>query len=68
MSEWISVNDRLPDMLQDVIAMESDGEVYKLYISSSKGITAWIDTQGFHYLCVTHWIPLPTIPNTKATS
>ena len=67
MSAWISVNDRLPDMLQDVIAMESDGEVYKLYTSSYYGEDVWVDSQGFHYLCVTHWMPLPPEPSTEAT-
>jgi hypothetical protein len=61
-SAWISVEDRLPDEGILVIAMETDGGIYKL---KRKAISQyfWDDSDIYYYTQVTHWIPIPLIPS-----
>jgi hypothetical protein len=59
-TEWISVKDRLPELGQYVIAMECDGEIYKLKMKE-KSSFFW-DVDEMYYTQVTHWMPLPEPP------
>ena len=56
-SKWISVDERLPELLEDVLACYSDGNVnidFRLFTTGS-----------FVRSDVTHWMPLPEAPKMK---
>lgn len=60
--EWISVEERLPEPLERVVAFDSRGNMFTaVYISHMTGKNAWCSP-----LCycgeVTHWMPLPEPP------
>lgn len=60
--EWISVEERLPEPLERVVAFDSRGNMFTaVYISHMTGKNAWCSP-----LCycgeVTHWMPLPGPP------
>jgi LPS O-antigen subunit length determinant protein (WzzB/FepE family) len=58
-SPWISVEDRLPDELQDVLSFASrDGVSQSIYRAGNfkKSLVVW------EHLNVTHWMPLPVSP------
>lgn len=64
MSEWISVNDRLPEIGEEVLIAFSD---YDLMVGELLP-----DGQGFanpyervNYKIVTHWMPLPQKPESE---
>ena len=64
MSEWISVEDRLPGYAKKVLAYRKDDEdsplVGNLYMHPDWGITA---SSGNDVLQgVTHWMPIPEPP------
>ena len=63
--QWISVNDRLPKDYQYVIALEDDGEIYKLMFVTNKEGNFWSDIQDYYYHNVTHWMPLPKAMSEK---
>ena len=59
MSDWISVEDRLPDELQDVLSFAGyDGVFQSIYRAGNfkKSLVVW------EHLSVTHWMPLPEPP------
>lgn len=61
-SEWISVNDRLPDEYTDVLFFNSGYRLHfigRVYDKNEK--TFW-DQQADKHTKVTHWMPLPTPP------
>jgi hypothetical protein len=62
--EWISVDDKLPDYGVEVIAMESDGNIYRLCRRDFSKFF-W-DSKGYYYSAVTHWTPLPPQTPKKA--
>lgn len=61
MIEWISVKDRLPEKMQNVLIANKRGVRYDI----DKG---WYDGAGWarcnkgRYGNVTHWMPLPELP------
>ena len=71
MSEWVSVNDRLPELKDDgVLVFFPNGAIETVHIQDyfddiTAGVddfgvqmyTKWYITQG-----VTHWMPLPEAP------
>jgi hypothetical protein len=68
MSDWISVDDRLPEK---GIVLVSNGEIVRTshYIQRKEfdgGMVAggcWAETDsGFYYKPITHWMPLPARP------
>jgi hypothetical protein len=57
-SEWISVNDRLPELNKEVLVAWSNGSVgISRHIKDEFEPTEW-DTYGSH-VNITHWQPLP---------
>lgn len=53
---WINVDDKMPNNGDDVIALESDGRVYRLEFRENKEGKFWLDASGYYYHNVTHWI------------
>lgn len=59
---WISVEDRMPDHLEDVLAFESlDGPVVA-YRDESNSWRTWVCTRDDVDIKVTHWQSLPEYP------
>ena len=59
--QWISVEDRLPDELQDVLSFSiHDGVFQSIYRANKfkKTLVVWLHNE------VTHWMPLPSSPST----
>lgn len=57
MNEWIKVSDKLPEENKDVLVYDSEVGI----------CIAWLDDEdwyalGLNYVDVTHWMPLPEIP------
>ena len=62
--QWISVEDRLPDYGVDVIAMETDGRVYRL--SRREHNQYFWDASKYYYTEVIFWMPFtPPIDQAK---
>ena len=60
MSDWISVNDDLPDEFQEVLSFaKRDGVAKSIYRAGNfkKSLVAW------EHQTVTHWMPLPETPH-----
>lgn len=55
--QWVSVDERLPDPLVDVVV--TDGESMTVGWSSKKG---WWYANGWSDEGITHWMPLPPPP------
>jgi Lar family restriction alleviation protein len=54
---WISVDERLPELHQEVLVLEADGTMAVAWLSSN----GWI-SGIFSLVAVTHWQPLPAPP------
>jgi len=68
MSEWISVEDRLPEIGMPVQIITSYGKQVTAYINDeSKPTYGWVDwMRPIHtYGSVTHWRSLPSPPENK---
>lgn len=58
---WISVEDRLPDDFEWVLAVDKDRCVGEAMFSSRDG--SWDGPYGeYHLYGVTHWMPMPEPP------
>ena len=57
-SEWISVEERLPEAHDDILVYTCDGDIYPI-LAICRDIT-WIGISG-----ATHWQPLPEPPTTN---
>ena len=57
-SEWISVEERLPEAHDDILVYTCDGDIYP--ITAMRRDITWIGISG-----ATHWQPLPTPPTTN---
>jgi len=54
---WIDVNDNDPDIGQDVLVCDIDGDIYKGYLSDYSG---WRRSEDFEKIkSVRAWMPLP---------
>lgn len=63
--EWISIEERLPESLQRVLAIDTEGDMFtSVYVSFATGRNAW-STSFRHLGSVTHWMPLPEPPGAK---
>lgn len=69
--EWVSVNDRLPEEWEEVIACDENAVVYpqaRWFLGRKHGeIWEWAYEAGMDYwvsvdVPVTHWMPLPDPP------
>jgi hypothetical protein len=63
MTNWISVKDRLPEELKDVIA--TDGKIVHeahWYKHSYMEELDWYNWKFGYWKDVTHWMPLPQLP------
>jgi len=74
MSEWISVEDRLPELGQGILAVgEYEGEIYGRIEGQYVGAGAWYgdrvsmsaDCYSAEIVDVTHWMPIPAPPRSK---
>ena len=65
MSDWIGVEDRLPEEGIEVIGYNGDqvGECFIMFFEDDMPIWAHADFQIFGL--VTHWMPLPNPPQDK---
>ena len=61
MSEWISVEDRLPEDGVEVLAYDTDHEIYALAERCLDSLRA--SDESTYYLRPTHWMPLPEPPS-----
>jgi len=62
---WINVEDieKLPELLEEVLFTDSEG-VYKGYrLKSSISEVEWYSITDTRIDGVTHWMPLPELPN-----
>lgn len=57
--EWISVEDRLPDMYKSVIVCTARGTVEQGWLTVYGN---WECAVGVYSIQVTHWMPLPEPP------
>ena len=57
--EWISVKDRLPDEDTWVLVYSKQGSYMNLKVDYIH------DGRWFNSLLVTHWMPLPTLPESE---
>lgn len=58
MDNWIKVEDRLPDNMQDVLVYDKNrGRIIGFYSDGQWGD----DLRNYHQ--VTHWMPLPEAPS-----
>jgi hypothetical protein len=60
-SEWISVNERLPDTTEKILVYCSNGEILPAKYIRVQGLEFWFEET---YSChnITHWMPLPEAP------
>lgn len=70
MSEWISVEDRLPDKHTEVLTYSEEYDcIIGCLLDSGKWGAIWVDYEsGEPWLTdaiVTHWMPLPELPVTE---
>ena len=69
MSEWISVEERLPEekpyRLEFLIGCKSNGVVHEILYNSKTQKFVSIDKGNFELKNVTHWMPLPEPPEEK---
>lgn len=64
MSEWISIEDRLPTLKARVIVFDASGFGV---VSGRRGSAGWYLEGDFDCFCnVTHWMPLPEPPECLA--
>lgn len=69
MSEWVSIDERLPAIDQYVLVARSRCVHVGVYTSSYEGNPLhWeTDGEGFAIVDVTHWMPLPAPPEQEPT-
>lgn len=67
--EWISVDERLPDVLQEVLAYRGKHIANLMNIYTYVGGDMWQDEYGYgcrrEHEGITHWMPLPEAPKMK---
>lgn len=73
-NQWISVNDRLPEYQKTLsekdkcLALTKCGKVWMgFYNTNIKPdewyLYGWLTNDGWHPFEITHWMPLPELPN-----
>lgn len=63
-SQWVAVSERLPEERLSVIAFTPQGERIAYYDPSgdAKRRSEWWDSHEDYALYVTHWMPIPPLP------
>lgn len=63
-TEWISVNDRLPENAETVLAHCKDGGMFVGRYMSNGDWQIWTAMKSTRIVrrTITHWMPLPTAP------
>lgn len=64
MSEWISVEDKLPEDGQLVLSVRR-GDCFDLCFYDHGTSMWWIDDATYSVKMITHWMPLPAPPATE---
>lgn len=62
-NEWVSVEERLPEHLKDVLALYGNGKIDIDWVDSSGDFKF-----GSLFDGVTHWMPLPAPPDKEQTT
>lgn len=62
MSEWISVEERLPDMFKPVIVCRRFTKDELKVEQGYRDVNGWWKVYGTRTKNVTHWMPLPKPP------
>jgi len=64
MSEWIDVNEKLPERGEPVLVYGSRGGIYTAVYGNRGGFSNqwWKLNSNSHYCNPTHWMPLPEPP------
>ena len=62
MSEWISVEDRLPDTFEPVIVCRKKGKAERKVEQGHRELNDWWYVYGTRTKNVTHWMPMPEPP------
>lgn len=62
---WISVKDRLPDNIKDVIVYDEYGLMYLAYYHPFRKYWLYVFTGKECAHKITHWMPLPEPPEIK---
>ena len=63
-SEWISVEERLPQVDTDVLVITANGsfKVARCNIYHNGTLVLWMTNDGLGERAITHWMPLPELP------
>ena len=65
-SEWISVEERLPETSDKVLVYCSNGQIYPAKCIRVPGLEFWFEETCDHCChSITHWMPLPEAPKMK---
>jgi hypothetical protein len=62
MSEWISVDDRLPKRQENVLVASKHGFVCIASLTNNHRNNKFYDGDGLAINSITHWMPLPEPP------
>lgn len=69
MSKWIPVEERLPEIEEDVLCSRGNHIGRLMDVYTYMGDDKWEDTYGYsvrtEYEGITHWMPLPEPPEMK---
>lgn len=68
MSEWISVKDSLPVTAGNYICFSNKNKIYLLKFSAHllDSRMRWWSPGGTETTSITHWMPLPPLPESEA--
>lgn len=65
MFEWISVEERLPEMFEPVLVAQENNAVF---MGTYEGLMGWSSQNKFLIEAPTHWMPIPEGPNEQTVS
>lgn len=66
---WISVKERLPEKLTEVIAYDSTHKIVHAMVYDGEGfrVHRCVRDEWIYDACITHWMPLPEPPKEEQT-
>ena len=65
-TKWISVKDRMPDEYGKYLIRDKMDVTIALLIDKEKGLWQWSDSDFYGRGGITHWMPLPQLPEEDA--